>query len=123
MRVILYKPRFAPLVLAGTKRQTFRPTPKRPIPRGTILSHRQWSGLPYRTPQIRLCETKCRRTVPHEIDQCGLIWRGHGFDQYLFTPAEAEAFARADGFRDHADMLEWFTANHDLPFRGLVIFW
>jgi hypothetical protein len=35
----------------------------------------------------------------------------------------ADRFARADGFKDSDEMIEWFKAAYGLPFRGVVIYW
>lgn len=54
MNVILFQPRFEPLILAGTKTTTIRPTRRDGRPRarsGEQVSLRVWSGLPYRSPQ------------------------------------------------------------------------
>lgn len=59
MKVLLFQPRFANLVAAGTKRQTIRPTRKIPIVRGDDLSLRQWQGLPYRSKQVELARGLC----------------------------------------------------------------
>ena len=34
-----------------------------------------------------------------------------------------DEFAQADGFRDAAEMCEWFDAVHGLPFSGWLIRW
>ena len=54
--VKMFKPRFAELIRSGAKRQTIRPTPKVLPEAGDIIDCRQWSGLPYRSKQIRLGE-------------------------------------------------------------------
>lgn len=36
---------------------------------------------------------------------------------------DREAFARADGFADWAEMRGWFEAAHGLPFAGVLIEW
>ena len=43
MRVRMFKPQFAPLVKAGTKRQTIRPVPKRLPQPGYLESWREWT--------------------------------------------------------------------------------
>ena len=61
MRVRTFKPQFAPLVKAGTKRQTIRPMPKRErdIPKeGDLESWREWTGKPYRSKQRELCQVR-----------------------------------------------------------------
>jgi hypothetical protein len=46
-----------------------------------------------------------------------LLSVGHG------TVDDDDEFARADGFKDAADMLAWFSETHALPFEGILIRW
>jgi len=118
MRVVMFKPRFAPQVEAGTKRQTIRPTPKRPIPVGRLLSLREWSGKPYRSKHRVLREERCTAVTPIRIDFVVCLVGGRGLRHY-----ELDAFAQADGFRSYEDMYEWFRETHGLPFEGVLIKW
>lgn len=122
--VRIFKPRFAPLVKAGTKRQTIRPTPKRMLQAGDIIDCREWTGVPYRSPQQRLGEFPIRSVgtviiTDHLIQlelpdvQFGMFSDGGWKDQ----------FARLDGFESWVDMRDWFQREHGLPFRGILIIW
>ncbi len=122
MIVKLFQPRFAPLVESGTKRQTIRPTPKRMPKIGDALSLRQWTGLPYRSPQRVLREASVKAVSACEIHGYGLIVRGRTF----FVDSdrvELDAFSKEDGFKDWQDLLEWFESTHDLPFSGILLEW
>lgn len=122
--VKMFKPRFAELVRSGSKRQTIRPTPKRMPKAGDIVDCRQWSGLPYRSKQIRLGE--------FPVSEVGTVFlTERAFELHLngriFIGSKdtnmARDFAQADGFDWFGDMLEWFIENHGLPFGGILIKW
>lgn len=117
MAVLMFQPRFALLVQAGTKRQTIRPVRKRPIQPGDSLSLRRWSGLPYRSPQVILTEATCLQV--HDI----VIDSGISIDGTNLTAEELERLAIADGFADWPDMRAWFAATHSLPFVGRMMTW
>lgn len=128
-----FQPRFARLVERGEKCQTIRKVPKRIPQPGDILDAREWTGKPYRSPQRKLgryriygvcaCfidEQGIRMQPPPgsvlqimEVPIMGLLWSDIGADQ----------FARADGFRDAAEMRQWFLDTHGFPVDGIVIYW
>lgn len=116
MIVRLFKPRFAPLVEAGTKTTTVRPVPKRRPRAGQPISLRTWEGLPYRSPQRILRESTITEVSDFQIDRLGFfIVNGVMVDQ--------EETARTDGFESADAMLNWFVAHYDLPFQGILIRW
>lgn len=128
--VFLFKPRFAPLVEAGTKRTTIRPPRTRPVRLYDLMDLRTWTGRPYKDPQRKLCMGRC---VEHQT--CVIIppfGRGItgtpgkvllGLREPLIG-AEADAFARNDGFADYAEMIAWFQKEHGkLPFLGTWYRW
>ncbi|HLP01589.1 MAG TPA: hypothetical protein VK163_06160 [Opitutaceae bacterium] len=119
-----FKHRFALLVETAKKFQTVRPEPKREqdMPRvGDLFDAREWTGLPRRSKMRKLLSAPAPISsvkpitihVTGQIEICG---------RYLST-VEMDAFARADGFADLAEMLAWFRAEHALPFTGIVIDW
>lgn len=117
--VRMFKPRFAELVRSGAKKQTVRPIPKRVPLVGDILDARQWSGLPYRSPQVKLGEFEIRRVAMFEVHLAGLM-----LDGAWLSPESEDAFARADGFTCIEDMLAWFRETHgERTFVGICIFW
>lgn len=120
-RVYMFKPRFAPLVKSGAKRHTVRPRRKRPTCVGDQVSLREWAGLPYRSKQVVLRESVCcMKAAPFEINEDGLFF----VDGMYMGKAWSENFARGDGFRDKAEMVEWFRGEHGLPFRdGEIVYW
>lgn len=123
----MFKPRFSPLVQSGAKRQTIRPLRKRPIKPGDALSLREWTGLPYRSPQRILRDGEvCRSVDP--------IWIGNAGTQFnpgyaafigktMLQGPEYTEFAIADGFKHWSDMFEWFAKTHGFPFNGTLIKW
>ncbi len=122
--VRLFKPRFAELISSGAKRQTIRPMPKRMPDVGDIIDCRQWSGLPYRSKQIRLGE--------YEVEAVGRVFLSErAFELHLhgriFIASKdtymARDFAQADGFDSFGEMVDWFVENHGLPFHGILIKW
>jgi len=118
--VRLFKPQFAALVEAGTKLQTVRPTPKRMPKAGDTISLRCWTDKPYRSKQRVLMKSTITRVDTFSIDtfptmrinELGLKYR-----------RVCDDFARADGFSDYPELLEWFRSTHGLPFEGIVIHW
>ena len=110
--VRMFKPQFARLVESGAKCQTVRPTPKRMPKPGDRISLRMWTGKPYRSKQRVLRESVIAAVEPFDLDAMRL-WR----------ESDRDAFARADGFGDWPEMLQWFISTHGYPFKGVVIFW
>lgn len=123
--VKMFQPRFIPLVEAGTKRQTVRPEPKglrdQDWPEvGDLFSGRQWIGEPYRSKQRKLAEG-----LIYRVEVIRITFRNGGpvikLGARFLERAEAERFARADGFCDLDDLIRWFGDR--IPFKGLAIFW
>lgn len=113
----MFKPQFAPLVKDGSKRQTIRPTPKRPVLIGSKESWRKWSGKPYRSSQIELAQV-----VVTNVRAITLA----GFGMFIVsgkdaTWDEAQEIARMDGFESLEAMMQWFYKEHGLPFEGILI--
>ena len=107
MRILMFQPRFRDAVSAGEKTQTIRPPRKRPIRVGDCLSLRAWSGAAYRSPQCELRRATCLAVSRVVI--------GADFAD--------DGEARRDGFGDAAEMREWFSRAHGLPFVGDRISW
>lgn len=120
MRVIIFQPRFAELVRAGSKCQTIRKTAR--CKTGDALSLRRWTGKPYRSKQETLRTAICMSvesvSIGHGIFCDGIAVNGEECD----TSARA-SLSRADGFSCATDMLDWFRETHGLPFAGFIIRW
>lgn len=117
--VKMFKPQFARLVAAKLKRQTVRPIPKVMPKTGDIISLRMWSGAPYRSKQTILLPD-CLITM---VRPC--IIRPDSIFVGMPQPCRPALyyFAVADGFKDFAEMVAWFEAQHGLPFHGILIEW
>ena len=118
--VRLFKPRFAPLVEAGTKLQAVRPIPKRMPKVGDKISLRCWTDKSYRSKQRVLMESTITRVDTFSIDTFPTMRIN---DIGLKYRRVCDDFARADGFSDYPALLEWFRETHGLPFDGIVIHW
>lgn len=118
MRARMFKPQFAPLVKAGTKRQTIRPFPKRMPKVGDHESWREWTGKPYRSKQRELAQVRIIGVERISIHQGAVMSREKNPRKLFF---EIDDFARADGFKNWEDMVRWFENQHGLPFKGILI--
>ena len=122
----MFKPQFAPLVEAGRKLQTVRPTPKRMPKPGDKISLRAWTGKPYRSKQRVLMDTTITRVASFRMDyddRNGMAWWEFEVDGTPMDSVEAVQFAKSDGFASVPEMAEWFRSTHGLPFEGIVIHW
>ena len=107
--------RFAPMVDAGTKRQTIRRERKRPIRIGDRLF--LYQGM--RTKACRkIGEAVCSGVQRIRVGLVLTILDGEG----LSYNAELE-LAVADGFECVEDFRAWFERRYGLPFDGVVIHW
>lgn len=116
--VILFEPRFAPLILSGRKCQTIRPPRKRPIAEGDELSLRCWTGRPYWSPQRVLGGATCLETSPVRVEEGGIV-----VNEKPLPVAELDGFAGQDGFGGFDDLRSWFQTTHQLPFDGVLFRW
>ncbi len=112
-----FQKQFAADVKAGRKRQTIRQKRKRRTRAGETLY--LYTGQ--RTKRCRLLRAAiCRDVRDIEIMIGGIDVGGKA--AWAESP-NADRFARADGFKNSAEMIEWFNARYGLPFRGVVIRW
>lgn len=113
-----YRPWKARKVESGECRQTIRPQRKRPFRVGDRLIH--YEGM--RTKECRkLGESVCTKVVPISINRdfvCMDFFSGR-----CLKERERDTLARADGFKDYAEMQAWFAAKHGFPFSGQLIRW
>lgn len=117
--VFMFKPRFAPLVEQGTKKQTIRPIGKRKVEVGRIADCREWKGLPYRSNQRKLVEGIILKVAQIEINSECFIIDG----SKIFPSPNLDLWAEADGFKNWSEMRDWFEKEHGLPFKGRLIVW
>lgn len=125
MRVRMFKPRFAVLVAAGTKRQTIRPMPKRMPKVGDHESWRRWSGLPYRSKQIELARVEIvsveRIRIEETSDTYDISLLDRPLKGALLPKEHWDEIAVADGFANQYGLAIWFKETHGLPFGGIII--
>lgn len=125
MRVRMFKPQFAQMVKDGTKRQTIRPVPKRPVIIGSQESWRQWSDKPYRSPQIQLATVTIENVERIAIDETENLYEvwlmDRPYNGALLMPGEWDEIANDDGFKSMFDLVQWFKNEHGLPFEGILI--
>ena len=78
---------------------------------GEMFSLRVWSGKPYRSRQIKVCQdVKISR-----VDPISIYWDGRVFvNNVHLNSAEVISLAEADGL-SHEDFMAWF----DLPTYGI----
>lgn len=117
MPLLGFKKQFAPLVEAGTKRQTIRAKRfdgKNPHQGETLYLY---TGL--RTKECRkLGEPLCKSVEEITIESHGINVAGSWLDH-----ADVEELARKDGFDSFEQLLAFFEKEHGLPFDGLLIKW
>lgn len=130
MVALNFKSQFADDVEDGRKRRSIRAPRKdgrNPTP-GVQLQ--LYTGMRQRGCR-KLRDTECARVRPVEISHMGIVLDGKKLyagdaPAYLGGP-DAESydgdFARADGFDNFSDMVEFFEKEHSLPFHGLLIEW
>lgn len=121
MRVLMFQPRFVPLIENDAKFHTIRPVPKRSIEVNDYLSLRYWQDKPYRSKQIPIRDVMCKAVYRIRIH----VWDGRLIIKFAGRApvVDIKAFARADGFRSAEDMAEWWMRTHELPFEGVMIRW
>ena len=118
MHVFTFKPRFAPLVEAGTKNQTIRPFRHRRPKAGDEASMREWTGRPRHSAQRTLRET-VKLTSVRPI----MLGIQVTIDGVPLDAGEKDLLAVADGFASWKEMQAWFREEHGLPFHGDLIQW
>ncbi len=125
-----FKSRFAEPILKGTKTQTIRAPRKRHARPGETLQ--LFTGM--RTKQCKLIrEARCIAVYDATLflrDQLGVAY-GDDAREYIEAFAQlgagrmSDAFARADGFEDYADMRAFWAKEHSgvEVFDGVLIRW
>lgn len=124
MPALNFQKRFAPRVRRGDKRQTIRRSRKRPW----RLGDRVYLYTGMRTPACkRLGCGVVTLLLDVRIERNKFSWRfanqkAAGLNFRLSVTGRRD-IARADGFRDYAELAEWFHRRYGLPFTGILIRW
>lgn len=116
---LMFQPQFEPMIVSGRKVHTIRPKRKVPLRPGQPLSLRVWTGIPYRSPQREFMRALVKKVETIVIDFHNCMHVGG----VALTLVEQNRLAWQDGFETYADLLCWFINNHQLPFRGEIIYW
>ena len=119
-----FKKQFAPLVESGEKRQTIRQAA-----RGACRGATAYLYTGQRTKSCRkLGEGTITDVLPIEIGRhaCGepyaCITECDGKQTHL-AHRDLDMLAKADGFKNGAEFVEWFEAQYSLPFTGYLHQW
>ena len=110
-----FKPQFVEAIEQGRKRQTIRKLRKRPFKAGDTL---------YLFTQMRTAG--CRRIGRFTCTQVKAIRiepRRIFIEDALLNDRQRHRLAQADGFADVAEMMHFFSTQHQLPFVGQIIYW
>lgn len=127
MPALNFSARFADLVASGEKRQTIRAPRSDGRPHaspGQII--KLYTGM--RTKECRLLALGVVESVERVVIHPAGIEYNPGTDR-VRSMWEAplsdllNCFARSDGFKDWAELRDWFAETHGLPFTGTLIKW
>ena len=123
MPALNFQERFAEAVKNGAKRQTIRRKRKRPIKLGDTL----YFKVNQRS-KVKACRSLgiaiCKAAHRIEISD-GRFWfigSDYGLGKYT-KQRDLDGIAQDDGFRDYAEMRDWFRDRYGLPFEGVLIEW
>lgn len=112
-----FQARFVPWIRSGAKKHTIRAMRKHPDEPGDIMH--LYTGL--RTKKAKLID----RVGCVKVEEIAIAeWHGTFLvrvDGEYLDGAEKERLARADGFKNFADMMAFWKGR--LPFEGQIIHW
>lgn len=127
--VFMFKPRFAAMLSCRQKWSTIRPVRVRSVVPGDLMDCRRWAARPYGSPQIKLGLAVCTGVEEVEIGEnrfyqthIKLDGRALNF-RARYWLALSEGFVDEDSVANPCDMIDWFTEEHELPFRGVRYTW
>lgn len=116
MPLINFYDEFADMVEDGSKQRTIRKPYKRPIFKGDTLH--LYANL--RTKRARkLLTARCNEIRPVSVDEDGRIY----LDNLELSSDLATVLANSDGFDTSAELVDFLTELHGLPFDGVLIGW
>jgi hypothetical protein len=118
-----FKSRFADAIVSGRKRITVRANRLRHVKPGEAIQ--LYVGM--RTKQCRKLlspDPICLHVFPIVISVGETCIMGIKVNDWRYSSAESEAFAKADGFENLKDMHGFWVVEHGLGnFEGVVITW
>ena len=117
-------------ILCGIKVGTIRPWPQVLPEIGDTIQLNKWSGLPYRSKQLRIASYFIKGVFPVLIHPDGMDVEipGKNLRRSIISSNRKHRdtlnnVAIGDGFEDWPEMLTWFSNRYRLPFRGVWIYW
>lgn len=120
--VKMFQPWKARKVERGESVTTIRPTPKRAIKPGDTLSLREWTaGARRKGSKQRIIGGGIVESVEHIY--VGISFLAWGKNSPDWCGPVARELAIGDGFKNSAEMRDWFQATQGLPFWGVLIRW
>ena len=125
-----FQPEFESKIRAGEKVGTIRPVPSLVPTIGDTIDCRMWSGLPYRSKQVKIAEFMIRGVYPVEICLGGMVYENREkalqrtYDISIRKDLRIlNQVAKGDGFESWRELTSWFSGRYQLPFRGIWIYW
>ena len=115
MPSINFKQQFVAAIEQGRKRQTIRKLRKRPFESGDTL----YLFTLMRTANCRrIGQFTCIRVRNIRIESMQIF-----VENEPLNDRQISELARADGFANSAEMMQFFATQHKLPFVGQIIYW
>lgn len=111
-----FKERFIPLIKSGYKRQTIRGKRKGQAKAGDTLYLYYGMRTKFCT---KIKEAICTKVEEIEIQADGVV----KINRKKIDSVQKYGLAKADGFQNFEDMLSFWKANNELPFKGDIIHW
>ena len=122
MGLYSFDKRFVPKVISGEKTHTIRAVRKYPDKPGSTLTlvygSRYASTLIFRAECVKVETIEIEDLPAIFLDAAGPVIRIAG---EALQSDEVEALARRDGFKDFAEMMDYWDGK--LPFTGHIIHW
>lgn len=113
-----FSPRFADMVRCGQKTQTIRKTKRAKAGDNiTLYTGQRTSAC------LKLGEGTIISVTPVRIERCDL-WPARLIKAGKYMSYSSfHVLAKADGFKNPAEMADWFALKHGLPFDGWLYKW
>jgi hypothetical protein len=115
-----FQEKFAPLILQGWKRSTFRKRREKPPKPGDIL----YLFTGQRTANChKIGQYVCKSHAIGRLEAAPNYGLHFFIDGQRMPDFMTRCFALADGFRSVQEMRRWFESHYGLPFEGDLVTW